>query len=105
MRMMALRWCVRAARQRVMKRLFLIMLCGWIRIVARILDGAVGNNNRQPENGLSHFQAAFLCEIACAKNKRLVCACGVVGVGGDLVYPAGGKPCEGGGFYPLGVEV
>ena len=104
---MALRWCVRAARQRVMKRLFLIMLCGWIRIVARILDGAVGNNKRQPENGLFHFQAAFLClcEIACAENKRLVCACGVVGVGGGLVYPAGGKPCEGGGFYPLGVEV
>ena len=56
------------------------------------------------------FQAAFLFTlrlgvIACAENKRFARACGVVGIGWGLLYPAGGEPCEGGGFYPLGVEI
>ena len=54
------------------------------------------------------FQAAFLCglgEVSCAEYQRFVGTCGVVGIGWDFIYPAGGEPCEGGGFYPLGVEI
>ena len=43
--------------------------------------------------------------MAGAQDAGFVCAGGVVGAGGDAVYPAGGKPAEGGGFHPLRVEL
>ena len=46
MRMMALRWFAKAARQRVMKNLFLTIQHGWMQIAAPILKSKVAKGKK-----------------------------------------------------------